>query len=153
MGFMGSHKLNSFEGHQVGWYLTSHVEMYIRIVYRPPMDSPNCGITWKMCTRERWDPTWLFDHCRELCPLVVPSWLMCVMLSGYFPCKVYIDSNLRDSLGYEWWLAATPKRSNWTSFMIHMYIEIDIDDEDYNYLYHKLIDNNYMLSIGYKPMM
>jgi hypothetical protein len=34
-----------------------------------------------------------------------------------------------------------------------MYIEIDIDDEDYNYLYHKLIDNNYMLSIGYKPMM
>jgi hypothetical protein len=25
---------------------------------------------------------------------------MCVMLSGYFPCEVTIDSNLRDTLGY-----------------------------------------------------
>jgi hypothetical protein len=60
------------------------------------------------------------------------------MLSGYFPCKVYIDSNLRDTLGYEWWLAATFRRSNWTSFMIHMYIEIDVEAD--KYLYHKLID-------------
>jgi hypothetical protein len=43
------------------------------------------------------------------------------------------------------------KRSNWTSFMIHvayvMYVDYD------NYLYHKLIDNTCMICIGYKPMM
>jgi hypothetical protein len=28
----------------------------------------------------------------------VPSWLMCVVLPGYFPCKVTIDLNLCDTL-------------------------------------------------------
>jgi hypothetical protein len=32
---------------------------------------------------------------------VVPSWLMCVMLLGYFPCNVYIDLNLCDTLGMD----------------------------------------------------
>jgi hypothetical protein len=31
---------------------------------------------------------------------VVPSWLTCVVLLGYFPCKVYIDSNIYDTLGH-----------------------------------------------------
>jgi hypothetical protein len=31
---------------------------------------------------------------------VIPVWFTCVMLSGYFPYKVTIDSNLRDTLGY-----------------------------------------------------
>jgi hypothetical protein len=35
--------------------------------------------------------------------------------------------------------------------MIHMYIEIDVDDD--KYLYHKLIDYTCMLSIGCKPMI
>jgi hypothetical protein len=35
--------------------------------------------------------------------------------------------------------------------MSNMYIEMD-DDHD-NYLYHKLIDNTCMLSIGCKPKM
>jgi hypothetical protein len=60
------------------------------------------------------------------------------MLSGYFSYKVYIDLNLHDTLEHEWWLAAMFKRSNWTSFMIHMYIEIDVEAD--KYLYHKLID-------------
>jgi hypothetical protein len=34
--------------------------------------------------------------------IVVPSWLTCVVLSGYFSCKVYIDLNLCDTLEYEW---------------------------------------------------
>jgi hypothetical protein len=83
--------------------------------------------------------------------IVVPSWLTCVVLSGYFSCKVYIDLNLCDTLEYEWWLVATPKRSNRTSFMIHMYIEIDVDD--YNYLYQILFGNTCMLSVGCRPMM
>jgi hypothetical protein len=37
--------------------------------------------------------------------------------------------------------------------MIHMYIEIDVDDEDYNCLYQMLFDNNCMLIVCCKPMM
>jgi hypothetical protein len=36
--------------------------------------------------------------------------------------------------------------------MIHMYIEIDVDEDD-NYLYQMLFDNTCMLSIGCKCMM
>jgi hypothetical protein len=35
--------------------------------------------------------------------------------------------------------------------MIHMYIEIDVDDD--NYLYQMMFDNTCMLSICCKPMM
>jgi hypothetical protein len=31
---------------------------------------------------------------------VVPSWLMCVVLLGYFSYKVYIDLNIRGTLGW-----------------------------------------------------
>jgi hypothetical protein len=27
---------------------------------------------------------------------VLPAWFTCVVLSGYFPCKVSIDSNVED---------------------------------------------------------
>jgi hypothetical protein len=40
----------------VEWYPAIPLEMSIGIVYGPPMDSPACGITWKTCIRERWDP-------------------------------------------------------------------------------------------------
>jgi hypothetical protein len=30
---------------------------------------------------------------------MIPVWFTCVVLSGYFPYKVTIDSNLRDTLG------------------------------------------------------
>jgi hypothetical protein len=40
----------------------------------------------------------LFDSHHELWPLVCAK--MCVILLGYFPSKVSIDSNLRDTLGY-----------------------------------------------------
>jgi hypothetical protein len=33
-------------------------------------------------------PARLFDSRRELLPLMVSVWPMCVMLSGYFPYKV-----------------------------------------------------------------
>jgi hypothetical protein len=69
--------------------------------------------TWKMTLG--WGRTWsrLFDsHC-ERWPLMLPSWLMCVMLSGYFPCKVTIDSNLHDTLRYGWNLFSEFKRRGW----------------------------------------
>jgi hypothetical protein len=37
-------------------------------------------------------------------------WFTYVMLSGYFPCKVTIDSNLCDTVGYGWGLFAVDKR-------------------------------------------
>jgi hypothetical protein len=45
-------------------------------------------------------PARLFDNRCELWPLVVPSWLTCVVLSGCFPFNVYIDLNLYDTLEY-----------------------------------------------------
>jgi hypothetical protein len=63
------------------------VVMYTGIVYGPPMDSLACGITWKTCTREKCTPTRLFDHCHELWPLMVPSWLPSVVLLGCYLAK------------------------------------------------------------------
>jgi hypothetical protein len=40
----------------IGRFLTIPLKMSIGIVYGPPMDSPTCGIAWKTCTREWWDP-------------------------------------------------------------------------------------------------
>jgi hypothetical protein len=50
---------------------------------------------------------------------MVPSWLMCVVLLGYFPCKVYTDSNLGDTLGYELYLftAVIPLKCHFTMFI------------------------------------
>jgi hypothetical protein len=40
----------------VGRYPTIPLEMSIEIVYGLPTNKPACGIVWKTCTRERWDP-------------------------------------------------------------------------------------------------
>jgi hypothetical protein len=55
---------------------------------------------WKMALWRGRTRSQLFDSHHERWPLVLPSWLTCVVLSGYFPCKVTIDSNLHDTLGY-----------------------------------------------------
>jgi hypothetical protein len=48
-------------------------------------------------------------------------------------------------------LIPVSKRSNSTSLMIHLAYEMYVDHD--NYLYHKLIENTCMISIGCKPMM
>jgi hypothetical protein len=48
-------------------------------------------------------------------------------------------------------LIPVSKHSNQTSFMIHIYYEMNFDDK--NYLYQMLIDFTCMLSIGCKPMI
>jgi hypothetical protein len=102
--FMGSRKLGSFGGHWVGRSLTSPVEKYTGILYGPPTVSPEWGIIWKTCTRERWDPTRLFDRCRELWPHV-RSWrphVCCVV--RLLPCKVWIITSHCETLEYGWYL-------------------------------------------------
>jgi hypothetical protein len=54
MEFMGSRKLSSFNGCWVGWHPTTPAVMYIGLVNGPPMDSSECGMMWKTCTRVRW---------------------------------------------------------------------------------------------------
>jgi hypothetical protein len=51
----------------VGRYPTIPLEISIRIVYMPPMDSLMCGIVWRTCTKERWDLDWSYD-------IVVKDW-------------------------------------------------------------------------------
>jgi hypothetical protein len=61
-------------------------------------------------TRARYDPARLFDSQCERWSLVIHVWFMCVVLSCYFPCKVIIDSNIHDTLGYRWGLFTVYKR-------------------------------------------
>jgi hypothetical protein len=106
IGFVGSRKLSSFNGRWVGWHPT--------VLHRWHWDSvrathglPGEVFTWMMTL---WysgpGPARLFDSQCERWPLVLPVWFTCVVLSGYFPCRVTIDSNLCDTLGYGWSLFA-----------------------------------------------
>jgi hypothetical protein len=81
----------------------------IRIVFGPPTDYP---VRFSRGRRHLGtvDPARLFDSQCERWPLVIPVWFTCVVLSGYFHCKVTIDSNLCDILGYGWGLFAVYKR-------------------------------------------
>jgi hypothetical protein len=91
----------------------------VRATHKLPVEV----FTWKMALgRGR---TRLFDSQCEWWPPVIPMWFMCVMLSGYFPCKVTIDSNLRNTLRYVWGLFAMYKRrsdiSPW-SYKVYGYV-------------------------------
>jgi hypothetical protein len=72
----------------------------IGIVFGPPTDYP---VRFSRGRRHYGTvgPTQLFDSQCERWPLVIPVWFTCAVLSDYFPCKVTIDSNLHDTLGYE----------------------------------------------------
>jgi hypothetical protein len=111
-GFMGPRKLNNFGSHRVGQSLTSPTVMYIRIVYVPPTDSPACAIAWKMYTRKRWDLTRLFDRCCELWPLMVPSRLMCVVLSSCYLTRCILIQIFMTALDMGDGLIPVSKRSN-----------------------------------------
>jgi hypothetical protein len=83
-------------------YSTIPLEMSIGIVYGPPMDNPTCDITWKTCTRERWDP----DQPYGVIAKGFHTWPVrgahvCRVGQVYTPAGLIIDSNLRDTLGYE----------------------------------------------------
>jgi hypothetical protein len=79
----------------------------IGIVWGPPTDARRGAV----------GPARLYDSRHELWPLVVPSWLTCVMLLDYFSCKVYIDSNLYDTLRYGCGLLAVFKCRSANSIM------------------------------------
>jgi hypothetical protein len=51
----------------VGRYPIIPLEVSIYIVYDPPTDSSACDITWKTCTRERWDPNRPYNIVMKYC--------------------------------------------------------------------------------------
>jgi hypothetical protein len=90
----------------------------IGIVFGPPRDYPSRfsrGRQHEGTVR----PAQLFDSQCERWPLVIHMWFTCVMLSGYFPCKVTIDSNLHDTLGYGWGLFVVYKRRSAISLSLY----------------------------------
>jgi hypothetical protein len=85
----------------VGPYPTIPLEMSTGIVYEPPTDSPECGIAWKTCTRERWD----LDRPYDIIAKGYRTWPVpgraYVMLVRFISLHGLIDSDLHDTLGYE----------------------------------------------------
>jgi hypothetical protein len=71
----------------VARYPTIPLEISIGIVYRPPMDNPACGITWKMCTRERWDSDRPYDIVAKGYPCKVVRGRAYVMLVRFIPLQ------------------------------------------------------------------
>jgi hypothetical protein len=59
---------------------------------------------------------------------MLPPWLTCVVLSAYFSCKVYIDSNLCDILGYGCGLLTESKHRSWNDIIDVLRL---LDDVDY----------------------
>jgi hypothetical protein len=54
-------------------YPTIPLEMFSGILYGLPTDSPMYCITWKTCTRERWDPDRPYDIVVKCCH----TWFVC----------------------------------------------------------------------------
>jgi hypothetical protein len=64
------------------------------------MDSPECGIAWKTCTRVRWARLDSLVVVMNCCHSWVFMTHMCHVVR-WLPCKVSIDLSLHDTLGYE----------------------------------------------------
>jgi hypothetical protein len=72
----------------VVWYPTILLEMSIRIMYEPPTDNPACGITWKTCTSEKWNPDRPYDIITKCCHTWPVRWRAYVVWSDLYPCRV-----------------------------------------------------------------
>jgi hypothetical protein len=88
-----------------GWYPTIPLEMSIGIVYRPPTDSPMCGIAWKTCTRKRWGPVWPYNVVVKGCHTWPIRGRAYVVLVRFIPLQCWLLirifttlSNMSDSL-------------------------------------------------------
>jgi hypothetical protein len=84
----------------VGWYPIIPLEMFSRIVYGPPMNSPVCGITWNACTRERWDLDRPYDVIVKGCHTWPVHGSAYVMLFRFIPLQdlllIRISTTLSD---------------------------------------------------------
>jgi hypothetical protein len=96
----------------------------------------NSHSRWQSDRHNSLRSTRLFDSQCEKWSLVIHVWFTCIMLSGYFPWKVTIDSNLCDTLGYGWGLFAVYKRRSDTPLRSYEVIVM----LNYDYLVVKIND-------------
>jgi hypothetical protein len=118
----------------VGWYPTIPLEMSIGIVYGPLMDSPICGIAWKTCTRERWDPDRPYDvvargcHTWPLCGRTYIVLVRFIPLHGWLLIRIsVILSYMSDSL------FTAPTHRN-TCLLLWWWLRWLINDDEYDYI-------------------
>jgi hypothetical protein len=118
----------------VGRYPTISLEMSIGIVCRSPTNSPTCGIAWKTCTRERWDPdrpygivakgyhTW---HVRGRAYVVLVRF---IPLQGWWLSRISVSlSNTSDSL-----FTALTRRS--ACLLLWWWLRWLINDDKHDYI-------------------
>jgi hypothetical protein len=74
----------------VGQYPTIPLEMSIVIVYGSPKESPACGIAWKTCIRERWDPDQPYDVIAKGCHTWSIRGRAYVMLVRFIPLQGWL---------------------------------------------------------------
>jgi hypothetical protein len=118
----------------VGRYPTIPLEMSTRIVYRPPTDSPACGIAWKTCTRERWDPDQPYDVVVKGChtwPVHGHAYVVLfrfILLQGWLLIQIFVTlSDMSDSL------FTTPTRRI-ACLLLLWWLRWLINDDEHNYI-------------------
>jgi hypothetical protein len=93
-GFMGPDKPSSF----CNYYVESHfAASYGAFTFGGRMRSRA-----KTLSREQGSDFDIVETCEWLSYMIVSGSQAYSMLVRFFPCRVYIDSNHRDTLGYEW---------------------------------------------------
>jgi hypothetical protein len=76
--------------------------MFSGIVYGSSSNSPACDIAWKTCTKERWDSDRPYDIIVKGCHTwLVRGAYVCCVGQVYTLVGLVIDSDIRDTLGYE----------------------------------------------------
>jgi hypothetical protein len=87
-----------------GWTIPHHSSIDVHdIVYEPPMDTSACGIEWKTCTMDRWDLDRPYDAVAKGCHTWHIRGCTYVLLVRFIPLQgLFTDSNLHDTLAYEW---------------------------------------------------
>jgi hypothetical protein len=118
----------------VGWFPTILLEMSIEIVYEPSKDSLACGITWNMCTRERWDPDRPYGIVAKCCHTWHVRVRAYIMLVRFIPLQSWlliwismILSNMSDSL------FITPTRRN-TCLLLWWWLRWLINNDEHDYI-------------------
>jgi hypothetical protein len=103
-------------------------------VYVPPTDSPTCGISWKTCTREKWDPDRPYDIVAKGCHTWPIHERAYVTLVRFIPLQgwllIHISATLSDMSDS---LFTAPLME------LHVYYYVDgirwlINDDEHNYI-------------------
>jgi hypothetical protein len=118
----------------VGRYPIIPLEISIGIVCGPPMDSPICGIAWKTCTWERWEPDRPYGIVAKGCHTWPIRGSVYVMLVRFIPLQCWLLicisatlSDMSDSL------FTVPTRRN-ACLLLWWWLRWLINDDEHGYI-------------------